>query len=74
MGKLKELAQDAIDMQETKDIAFLLQDRFSDLIGVNDVPTETLRQLINVMECALINRLAACSGYVDEDYSAAYAG
>jgi hypothetical protein len=67
MGKLKELAMDAIDSQETKQIAALLNDRFRGNIGINEIPTETLRRLAEAAEFEIVNRLSQQYRYIDED-------
>lgn len=56
----------------TVELAVALHQRFANLNGINDVPTETLRQLINMLECALVNRLAESQGYVEADYGDFY--
>jgi hypothetical protein len=66
MGVIKQFAQSCIDTMETKQLVDMLLDRFSGMEGVNDIPTDKMIHLSNVLECEHVNRLQQVYTYMGD--------
>lgn len=58
MGAMKQMLMEYQDKEPTAVLVERLIERFSTINGVNEVPTEKLVHLMNVVECEQVSRLA----------------
>lgn len=63
MGAMKQMLMEYQDKEPTAVLVERLIERFSTIDGVNEIPTEKLVHLSNVLECEHVNRLSAVYTY-----------